>query len=271
MRTVTIKLCALVLATLAIVSCKQEQLPLYEDVNRVYFYWAVAPLSTDQVNYKMVSLGYDIPMKADSTIAVRVRTMGRLSDVDREVKAEVIAAESTAKVGEDIEIVGGKVAAGARDGYVYVKIKNTEKLLTNTLRARIRLVPNENFHVDWNGSSAVGNNTSGIEYYLVFDAITDMPNLWKDAPMMNSYFGPWSRVKETIIYEALGFDRSFFTYDPSTENAVDVLSARIPNFLSMSMVATVNRWLRDYKDAHDGQPLLDENGVEVKTAIGGLI
>jgi hypothetical protein len=256
-------LCALLLATLAIVSCKQEKLPLYEDVNRVYFYWVVAPLSIDQVNNKMVSMGYDIPLKADSTIAVRVRTMGRLSDVDREVKAEVVAAESSAKVGEDIEITGGKVPAGARDGYVYVKIKNTDKLLTTSLRARIRLVPNENFHVDWNESSNAYNNTSGIEYNLVFDAMTDMPNLWKDAPTMNNYFGAWSRVKETTIYEVLGFGRDFFTYDPATENAVEVLNARIPQGLAYSLMTSINRYLRAYKDDHNGQPLLDENGNEV--------
>jgi hypothetical protein len=251
-------LCALAFATLAMASCKEEKLPVYDDVSRVYFYWTVAPSdSPERFDNKMVSLGYDTPMKADSTFAVRVRTMGRISDVDRTVKAEIVVAESTAKVGEDIEIVGGTVAAGARDGYIYVKVKNTEKLLTNTLYARIRLVPNENFHVDWseNGST---------EYRVRFDAKGDIPNLWNDAPLLKDYFGEWSRVKEMTICEVLGIDREFFTYDQATENAVEVCDSRIPQGLAYGMIGAVNRWLRQYRIDHDDKPLLDENGKEVK-------
>jgi hypothetical protein len=249
----------------SVVSCKQEKMPEYNDVDRVYFYWAT---STTEKNNREVSFGYDAEPKTDSTIAVRVHIMGRVSDVDRPVSAEVIASESTAKVGEDIEIVGGKVLAGADDGYIYVKMKNTEKLKTNTLYARLRLVPNEYFHADWNQNGSSGN-TSGIEYYVSFDAKTDMPNLWKDAPVMTlNFWGPWSRVKEMTIYEVLGFDREFFTYDPATENAVEVLKARIPDGLALGLIATVNRYLRSYKEANDGNPLLDENGVEVKMASG---
>jgi hypothetical protein len=254
---------------LSVVSCKKDELPVYEDVSRVYFYWASAQ-SFEQVNNVMVNLGYDTPMKPDSTIAVLIRVMGRISDVDRPVAVEVIRSESTAVPGEDIEVTG-IVPAGYNVGLVYIKLKNTEKLLTNTLQARIRLVPNDYFHVDWNGNSATQNSTSGIEYNVSFDAKTDMPNLWKDAAPMRSYWGTWSRVKELTIYEVLGVTREFFTYDPATESATAVCNSRIPSALAIGMVASVNRYLRKYKEEHDGNPLVDENGLEVKMGVSSII
>jgi hypothetical protein len=256
------------LSALAFASCKPDSVPTYEDVNRVYFGWATSTSSPAYLNNIFVSMGYDSPVKADSTIAVRVRSLGRMADVDRPVAAEVIRAESSAVPGEDIQIVGGSIPAGKRDGYIYVKVINSDKLLTDVLQARIRLVPNDWFHVDWNDNHLTSGNTSGIEYNVWFDAMVEMPNLWKDASStISQYFGSWSRVKEMTIYQVLGFDREFFTYDPTAgKTAAQVLNERIPSALVYGMVAAVNRYLRAYKEAN-GNPLLDENGFEVKMGV----
>jgi hypothetical protein len=260
-------LSALAMTVLAVASCKENDLPLYNDVSRVYFYWmSIDKTGEVKTNTLSVSLGYDDPIKTDSIISIPINTMGLPSNIDRPVAAEVIKTESTAIPGEDIEIVSGIIPAGKSWGELRVKIINSDKLKDKVCRARIRLLPNEHFHTDWtlNWTGNVTYDTNGSEFNLLFDSMNDMPNLWKDAySYMEVIWGPWSREKEKVIYECLGFDRSFFTYDPATEVASVVFSRRLGD-LGNSLRSIVNRYLRDYKDSHNGEPMRDENGEEIK-------
>jgi hypothetical protein len=240
-------------------SCSNDELPVYEDVGRIYF---------ENSDLKDIKLGYDDPVKADSTVSIEVIIVGRLADVDRPITAEVIKTESTAIAGTDIEILPSVIPAGETKGDLRVKVNNSEKLNKMTLSARIRLTPNEFFHTDLNEGGR-------LEYSVSFDAIADMPLLWtlpanNQDFTLNQYFGPWSRTKELLLYELFGFTREFLEYDPATQNPTEVLNSRIPDKVAMGMIAQVNRYLRDYKSEHDGEPLLDENGIEIKMGLGIL-
>ncbi|GAB6009861.1 hypothetical protein FACS1894179_00610 [Bacteroidia bacterium] len=245
-------------------SCTHDSLPTYEDVDRIYFAWArpVIPQGSDETK---VNLGYDNPVKNDSVIHVEVLLMGRVSDKDRPIAAEVIKAESSAIQGQDIEILPSVIPAGEVGGFLGIKVKNSGRLETTTLMGRIRLLPNEYFHVDF--TTAYNAPTkSGLEYNVYFDAKADMPSLWADpesGAMLTMYFGVFSNVKLQLICDVCGLTRDFFMHDPATQKAKDVLDARIPSEVSYGIVAQVNRYLDQYYTEH-GVSLTDENGYVIK-------
>jgi hypothetical protein len=252
-------------------SCAHDSLPIYEDVDRVYFAWArpVVPQESDEVK---VNLGYDNPIKSDSTIQVEVLLIGHVSDEDRPIAAELIKAESSAVSGQDIEILPSFIPAKEVKGKLKIKIKNSEKLETTTLMARIRLVPNDYFHVDYTAAyNAPSKN--GLEYNVYFDAKADMPSLWADPEAgfrLTTYFGSYSKVKLQLICEVCGVTRDYFMHDPATENAVDVLNARIPSSVAYGWISQVNRYLRNYRET-EGESLRDENGNVITIGSTGII
>jgi len=270
MKTAFIKLFVFSIVLFA-VSCANDKLPTYKDVDRIYFKWAeTLPTSADGAPQIKINLGYDIPMKDDSIINVKVNMMGRLSDIDRPVSVALIPTESSAILGEDIEILPSVIPANLDEGVVRIRLINSEKIATNTVMARIRLVPNDYFHVDFTQSLGSQGGRNALEYDIFFDAKTDMPNLWADPTVgvrLTAYFGKYSNAKLTLICEACGVTRDFFMYDPATEVALDVLNARIPMQVTYGMISQVNRYLNAYKLAHDGQPMLDEFGDEMKTGL----
>jgi hypothetical protein len=250
-------------------SCSNDKLPVYEDVSRIYFSWATALPAYTRSDNQTISLGYDNPVKSDSTIQIPVRLLGRLSDTDRPISAEVVRSESSAIPGEDIEILPSIIPAKSDSGNLTVRIINSEKLTKNQVLARIRLTPNEYFHTDMN---VFPGELTGLEYNIYFDSMSDMPNLWKDAPGLTTYFGKWSKVKENLLCELLGITRDWFMYDANDiaiyGSPSAVLNSRMAPDIAFGIIAIVNRYLRDYKETHNGNPLLDENGEEVKTPIG---
>jgi hypothetical protein len=245
-------------------SCTHDSLPTYEDVDRIYFAWArpVIPLGSDETK---VNLGYDNPVKNDSTIHVEVLLMGRVSDKDRPITAELIKSESSAVPEQDIEILPSFIPAGEVKGQLVVKIKNSEKLETTTLMARIRLTPNEYFHVDFT-TAYDAPLKNGLEYNVYFDAKADMPSLWADpeaGAILTGYFGTYSKVKLQLICEVCGVTWDYFMHDPATEKAIDALNAKIPSEMSYGWCSQMNRYLQNYRD-DNGTSLLDENGNVIR-------
>lgn len=201
-------------------SCDYDALPTYDDVDRIYFdyaSWALTELNkqnydTSNPNKLNILFGYDKVIKTDSTIAVKVKTMGNLAAVDRPVAVELIAGESSAVEGEDFEILPSVIPAVETTGTLRIKLKNTEKLRTTTLLARFRLAPNDYFHVDYTYVRSDSYNImSGIEYYIYFDAKKEMPSLWQAMlSRFQTFFGPYSHTKLDAICAATGFPREYF-------------------------------------------------------------
>lgn len=253
-------------------SCDHDTLPVYEDVDRIYFEYASGQGTVDQ---RDVKLGYDNPIKNDSTIGIRVRLLGRVSNEDRPLNAELVADESSAILGTDIDILPSLMKAGKAIDTLFVKLKTSKKIETKTILARIRLLPNAYFHVDT--ETFAGNGKNSLEYNIYFDAKMDMPSLWAltnasgARPNCNDYFGAYSNMKFKVICEACGVDREYFTYHPiydadgkDTNTPKKELDLRIPSALSYGWVALCNRYLKAYKDSHNGQDMLDENGAVIK-------
>ncbi len=280
MKTILGQLCIGALL-LPLFSC-EDDLPVYEDVSQVYFNY----VQDEDANKQTISFGYETPMRPDSTIKITVKLLGRVSDQKRDITAEVIGAESNAAEGANLVFIpdSSYIPAGKDTGKLWVKLLNTDTLLTTTMFARIRLTPNEYFHTNLNYFEipSSGAKLQPLEYNLQFDAKSEQPNLWA---ALSNYFGAWSRPKELAIYAALGVDRDYFTYDPAVETASAAAAKRIKDGqIGMAYMSVINRWLKQYKEGTtylDGtpkpadEPLRDggiygKSGNEIPYYTGGI-
>jgi hypothetical protein len=263
----------------ALTSCNYDTLPTYNDVDRVYFdyaSWISQDLSkqgysSTTPNQVKILFGYDKVSKVDSTIAIKVRLMGNPVAEDRPIAAELIATESSAAAGTDIEILPSVIPANEVVGSLYIKLKNTEKIKTTTLLARIRLVPNDYFHVDYTYSQTSASSRTSTEFDIYFDAKKEAPGLWvytASTPNLNTYFGTYSSVKLDAICAATGYTREDFEYDTEAaeeyESGVQAyvkkeLDTRFPSTLGFGLILQLNYYLVAYKAAN-GVDLVDENG-----------
>lgn len=257
-----------------IASCSYESVPTYKDVDRIFFKYAGERIESDVVDKLNINLGYDKPLKDDSIIAIPVKLMGNISEVNREVKVKLIAEESTAIEGEDIEILTSYLPAGEIVGSVFVKLKRTESVTTSTLLARICLVSNESFYTDYPTSySDPRGDRNGLVFSIYFTALADKPSLWiaeGSKVIMERSFGDYSNEKINLICEVCGFTRDYFNIDPADNDPSGRVTAdkRFPSAISFGVISQVNRYLKAYKDSHGGQPKLDEFGNEIKMALG---
>lgn len=279
----------LFLLVLCYSSCEEAELETNPVRDDIFFHYSltksssmdkgdIAPQSV--VDSVVIRFGYDIVPKQDSVVAIRLRLLGGFSSEFRPVNFVLVdddTSDRAAKLGEDIELLhdASGIWPDSRNGYVFVKLKNTEKLKTKSLRATIRTAPNEYFPAmydkieeekKYNSDSLFKSNT----YSIVFDAINDKPNLWAayEDRFTKNVFGKYSLVKFNFICEVLHMDYAYFTYDPTTENPATIYNQRFK-------IADVNGWkvvlqlaLEKY-ERENGVPLKDENGEVV--VIGGFV
>ncbi|MDU1890878.1 MAG: DUF4843 domain-containing protein [Dysgonomonas sp.] len=248
-----------------VVSCEHDKLDTYKEKDNIYFNYAEASMYGHLADSVNIRLGYDFVPKDDSTVYIKVKVMGNTVNYDRTVNIKLVTGASTAKIGEDIELMHGTIPADSIRGFVGVKIKNTSKLSTNTLLAELELVANDDFDTNYRQCGIKDLNDKGWNkatfYRVFFDAKNEMPNLWADKiSNFTNIFGEFSRVKLQFICKTVGVDISYFEYDPETENVNTVYNERF-SVVGNSWVRRCYVALEEYKKVHGA--LLDENKNEV--------
>ena len=248
-------------------SCEKETKD-FDGREQVYFQFARHDGESRSImDSTFVKFGYDIVQKTDSTIRVAVTIVGAISESPRAVNFILVDSLSTAKLGEDIELMyeTSYIAENSINGYVYVKLKNTDKIKDASLLATIQVAENEFFSADIDlivSTAESKQHMKANRYRIFFDAQSEMPNLWAvEEARFRSYLGVYSRVKLEFMCEILGLDYAYFTYDPGEENSLDVFNRRIVPF-RMVWTSILNRGLNEYRAKH-GYPLRDENGLEI--------
>ncbi|MDR0559222.1 MAG: DUF4843 domain-containing protein [Prevotellaceae bacterium] len=256
-------------------SCEHEALPTYSGEDQIYFAYADdSQLVNVREDSTIVKFGYDPVIKNDSTISIEVKVMGSVVDYDRPVKFILVDSTSTAKLGVDIELLADSsfVPAGKITGKIYVKVFNIPENLNDTaLLASLRLVENQHFKADYDKTRDSNINSTekivSTQYRVWFDNGSEIPNFWAHAQYrqaFNMIFGPYSRAKFALMCQILpGCTREYFTYEnPAT--VATVFSSRFPMGLLAGWAMGLNAYLNAYKEEH-GEPLLDENGNEIKS------
>jgi hypothetical protein len=265
-------LLTITIAAITLVSCGYDRLPVYEDVDRIYFEFAsltMAQLTVRKIDWNypdrvQIRFGYDKVIKQDSVVQIAVKVMGRVAPYDRPVTAALIGDESTAVEGVDFDIQPSVIPANSLAGTLNIRLVNTDKIQTSVLLAKLRLTPNDHFHVDYT-QAKISDGVSATEYSVYFDAKHDIPGLWADATSgarLRMYFGEYSEKKLEMMCFVWGFTRDYFEYDSETyATSMECLNARFPS----SPTALASYWLmlNHYVlnwEKENGKDLLDENG-----------
>lgn len=277
MKNITIIISLLLFLGLS--SCQESTTDVYPVKADLFFHYSLTAGPWDADDQKptyvrdstIVRFGYDEILKEDSIIRMKMRLIGPYADFDRPINFVLVDSMSTAKLGEDIELLYDEsfMLANDRTGYIYVKLKNTEKLRNTELIAAIRTAPNEYFIAKYDSiqegeKHKVSEKTKSNTFRIRFNCIKDKPNLWaaNELKFKQRGFGDYSNVKLDFIMEQLHLDYEYFTYDPSAEDPDVIFSNRFPIGLINGWKIVLELALEKYERDH-GAPMKDENGNNV--------
>ncbi|MDR0892208.1 MAG: DUF4843 domain-containing protein [Mediterranea sp.] len=250
-------------------ACEYETLPTYH--GEPYIYFSSVDSSKYQLDSVYIHFGYDHPQRADSICKVRVRTISAPVDYDRYIRFELVDTASTALQADDIELLPDLsfIPAGKTNGAVAVRLKNSAHLQADgkpvTLHARIRLLENEHFKVDY-ATEYDGGRKRLTEYRFFFDNDGSTPKLWLEVLNCTRYFGTYSEKKMELIENVCHIGREMFDYDEADltqyGTASKIYNARFPGGFVSAMCHAINVWLKEYKAAN-GTPYTEEDGTEM--------
>ena len=171
------------------------------------------------------------PDMEEDVVEIPFKLVGLVSAINREVKAEVVSTETTAKENEHFVIESCELPAEAMNGALKVRVKKTDELDTRNLYVVLRLCGNNHFV-----AAPINEDT----YKIVLTNQLTEPTGWP--------FGEYSRVKHQFVIKVTGVATDYNKWN---------LSDRI-YYTGMLVDA-----LYEYNKQHPGNPLKDENGLLV--------
>lgn len=266
-------------------SCKESSMDIYTMKSDVFFHYSLTAGPWDAgertpggvKDSTVIRFGYDEIIKQDSIIAIKLRLIGAYADFDRPINfvlADNHPRDShylQAKEGEDIELLHDRsfMLANTRMGFIFVKLKNTDKLKDSEMLATLRTAPNEYFIAEYDSIQEgekyrVNDRMKSNTYRIIYNSQKDKPNLWaaKEEEFSKHGFREYSNVKLDFMMQELNFDYEYFTYDPSTQDPTTVFNDRFPVAMISGWIFMLEIALERYENEH-GEPLKDENGNNV--------
>ncbi len=168
----------LIVAALLLASCSVDEIDTYDGVEYVYF-------GNQIVNY---SFAYN-PGEESMDIGFPVKLIGNSVDYDRKVNFFVEAGTENLEIA-DFELVPGVFRKGMFEDTIYVRLHNSEKLLTEEVSMLIRLSASEDFEP---------GPTYVVQALLNFSNKLIQPEWWNTA-VTRDYLGDYSDKKyRTLI------------------------------------------------------------------------
>lgn len=183
------------------------------------------------------------PAAESKELILPLKIMGDIANYDRTVYIEVDRAHTTADAQEynlDETVV---VPAGSIEGKMKVIVKDTPRLQSEKVELKLKLKPSADFIIE---PVKEGNMEELVEFRVIWTNILSKPNDWP-----TTLWGGYSKAKHRLVIELTGL--SEYSGEEWTS------SGRV-----YSVMGVCNQWLADFKDDHQGNPYLDENGKEIR-------
>lgn len=233
----------LLLAILSLVSCKQDDIMLYQQADGVYF-------NGYSTTYNFIENAKNLEWGAD-TVNVPILITGMAADHDRPILMEEAKGDTLFTAEPDMyEILGGTVPAGEYAGLVRVKINYTHALDDSIYVARFRIAPNNEFPVvDLNGGT----------FSLSITNKFTQPANWS---RLKSSFGNYSNSWYTFILKVTGLSSiPYWSYNGSATASNPDPERWTMTYVQMkAYAAQVKVALTKYNNEHPGNPLKHEDG-----------
>lgn len=186
----------------------EKGIPVYSGTNAVYF--------NNTSDSSKITFAYDFPDKKDTTISIRVYSMGPLSDVDRTFNLNIVDTLTSAKKDNDYKLLNDPVVIKAGQAFTDLKFKLFRKpdMTAKTYVITMMLEPNDNFTTDYNWEWVnLSKKTTRqlMAYTITFDDIFAKPKVWFD-----SYHGTFSRTKMYAMTNFFGLQLIQWTLTSGT-------------------------------------------------------
>ncbi len=229
--TKNIKLLALAIISLAMYSCKKDELKPFSGAPAINFVSKTATYSF------LGNLDNEYIYNIDVNIS------GLASENDRAFSAEVVTDENTTATSAEFEILGGIVPANSYKGTLKVKVKNSPALDTKVVQVKLKLSKGEDF---------VGGNAESNTFILGWTNEVVVPSY---KTLYQGYFvTPLSKNAYKIIVATTGLT-TLSTADRTALGGVDAVVA-----LATVFGDYVKQWNLDHPNdllRHDDGTLID--------------
>lgn len=242
-------------------SCNKEPL-LYqgEDDNSsgIYFYSVATytpegiPLSfRDSVSY---SFQNDPARFTDYTMNIPIRTLGNISNKDREFKIKVIG--GSAKQGVDFEALKETyiIPAGKSTTTVPIKLYRNPILLTKSIDIKLQLVEFGDYKLLLPYLLNMGNNKmlDATQFKIGYSELITEPEKFADPG--RAYFGDWSVKKFKILNELMSWKTSDWRYVNTGSNFYPVNTTRFNYAASIFKTYLEEKY-------REGNPVYEDDGT----------
>lgn len=171
------------------------------------------------------------PDEKEGVVKIPFKLIGMAVSQNRTVGIEIVRDKTTAKEGEDFEIVRRTLSADSIVDSLQIKVKKTAKLDESSLCIVLRLCSNEHF---------AETPINGDTYRIVMSNILVEPVGWP--------FGEYSRIKHQFVIKVTGVATDYDKWNTSDR---------------IYYTSMLNQALYEYNKEHPGKPLRDENGLPV--------
>lgn len=235
-------------------SCKKEQGMIFDDIARIQFGQSPAQFYKPQFDLddtlKTKTFVYDPEDVVRDTVYFDIYTLGKVSESDRSftIKQEEIPGVNNAVAGKHYVAFDDPsvkdlyvIKAGTAHSKVPVIVLREPSLKDTSVKLKMVIAPDENFQP---------GEPAKLWRRVEFSDQLTMPNRW---PMMEGFFGKYSKVKHQFFIDVTG--------EKWDDELFDEFYASIS--LMNYYRTVVKTALVDYNNAHPGKPLTDEDGDAV--------
>ncbi|GBU08527.1 hypothetical protein AwDysgo_18580 [Bacteroidales bacterium] len=179
------KILVILFSCIAIFSCTEEKLLIFEETDSVFFDLRpyILPNNTDAEAYKNTGdFLFALEVVQDTVVYIRVNVAGRLAPIDREYDVYVDPSSSL-REGVDYDFVNQPfvIPANKASDSIRVRLYRTPSMKDTTLVLKLQLRRNETFNVDMpyvKESSKSDSLVSTLNYTLLVSDFYKTPGFW---------------------------------------------------------------------------------------------
>ena len=216
----------LVLMTAFLGGCEKDDYIKYEsDYASLKFEYTAA--GNDSIVYSFALH----PDEEEGILKIPFKLIGIPVSHNRLIGVEIVQDSTTAKEGEDFEIIRRELAADSIVDSLQIKVKKTAKLDDGSLYIALHLCGNENF---------VAAPINGDTYKIVMNNVLVEPTGWP--------FGAYSKIKHQFVIKVTGVGTDYDKWNTSDR---------------IRYTSMLNQALYKYNKEHPGNPLSDEDGFPI--------
>lgn len=227
-------------------SCEKEEMMNYEGVDALYFdvqYGAEHGNDNVWAHQYYTYVSFASLDNAESTeLKLKVCVAGSVTDYDRPFQVEVVPDSTTAITPDEYDALSTEqiIKAGENHTYITLTAKRTERMLTDTVKIQLRLIPNEYFSLPfsevgnipgrWTDTQTAYSSYANPTVHNIFmNNVLEQPAGWNSVTVSSNKnaFGQFTAKKYQLMMDVTGFTVDDFENRAIMQSGRQALIARL--------------------------------------------